>query len=121
LQRVEGCRIPEQSSHALFQLTGALRNVAGEEEIFPQFVSTGAVNELCRSMELFSSDLDVISNISRTLRYRGSFKCCHYLECSKHVSEAGSDSVVRKKVKILKLLCWSIPLILSLFLFPGDS
>lgn len=69
LQRVEGSRIPEQTSHALFQLTGALRNVAGEEEIFPQFVSTGAVNELCRAMELFSSDLDVISNISRTLRY----------------------------------------------------
>jgi hypothetical protein len=53
----------------LFQLTGALRNVAGEEEMFPQFVSTGAVNELCKAMELFSSELDVISNISRTLRY----------------------------------------------------
>jgi hypothetical protein len=69
VQRVEGSRIPEQTSHALFQLTGALRNVAGEEEMFPQFVSTGAVNELCRAMELFSPDLDIISNISRTLRY----------------------------------------------------
>jgi hypothetical protein len=69
LQRVEGFHIPEQTSHAFFQLTGALRNVAGEEEMFPQFVSTGAVNELCKAMELFSSDLDVISNISRTLRY----------------------------------------------------
>jgi hypothetical protein len=69
LQRAEGSHIPEQTSHALFQLTGALRNVAGEEEMFPQFVSTGAVNELCKAMELFSSDLDVISNISRTLRY----------------------------------------------------
>ncbi|GLH08473.1 Uncharacterized protein GBIM_13701, partial [Gryllus bimaculatus] len=65
--RSEGSRIPEQTSHALFQLTGALRNVAGEEDIFPQFVSTGAVSELCRAMELFSSDLDVISNVSRTL------------------------------------------------------
>ncbi|KAJ9581373.1 hypothetical protein L9F63_023449 [Diploptera punctata] len=65
--RVEGSRIPEQTSHALFQLTGALRNVAGEEEMFPHFVSTGAVVELCKAMELFSSDLDVISNISRTL------------------------------------------------------
>ncbi|PNF40949.1 hypothetical protein B7P43_G08853 [Cryptotermes secundus] len=65
--RLEGSRIPEQTSHALFQLTGALRNVAGEEEVFPQFVSTGAVNELCRAMDVFSSDLDVISNISRTL------------------------------------------------------
>ncbi|PSN42597.1 hypothetical protein C0J52_08697 [Blattella germanica] len=65
--RIEGSRIPEQTSHALFQLTGALRNVAGEEEMFPHFVSTGAVVELCKAMELFSSDLDVISNISRTL------------------------------------------------------
>ncbi|XP_021923025.1 armadillo repeat-containing protein 2 isoform X2 [Zootermopsis nevadensis] len=65
--RAEGSHIPEQTSHALFQLTGALRNVAGEEEMFPKFVSTGAVNELCKAMDFFSSDLDVISNISRTL------------------------------------------------------
>nr|CAD7260173.1 unnamed protein product [Timema shepardi] len=64
--RSEGSRISEQTSHALFQLTGALRNVAGEEYMFPHFVSTGAVTELCRTMELFSSDLDVISNVSRT-------------------------------------------------------
>lgn len=60
--------MPEQTSHAMFQLTGALRNVASEEATFPQFVATGAVTELCRAMELFSADLDLICNISRTLR-----------------------------------------------------
>ncbi|KAJ4439022.1 hypothetical protein ANN_14978 [Periplaneta americana] len=76
LKRVEGSRIPEQTSHALFQLTGALRNVAGEEEMFSQFVTTGAVNELCQAMELFSSDLDVISNISRTLSIISTHEDC---------------------------------------------
>lgn len=65
---MEGGRVPEQTSHALFQLTGTLRNVAGEDDMFSSFVATGAVFELCRAMELFASDLDVISNVSRTLR-----------------------------------------------------
>lgn len=68
-QRLEFVAIPEQTSHALFQLTGALRNIASEDGLFPQFASGGAVFELCRSMQLFSADLDLISNIARTLRW----------------------------------------------------
>lgn len=67
-QKMEPILIPEPTKHALFQLTGALRNVASEETTFPKFVTTGTVTELCRAMELFSADLDLISNISRTLR-----------------------------------------------------
>ncbi|XP_049839067.1 armadillo repeat-containing protein 2 isoform X1 [Schistocerca gregaria] len=73
----DSSRLPEQTSHALFQLTGALRNVAGEETMFPQFVSTGAINALCKVMDLFSSDLDVISNASRTLSIISTHdECC---------------------------------------------
>jgi len=68
LQRAEGGRIPEQTNHAVFQLTGALRNVAGEERALPLLVSRGAIAALCRTMELFAGDLDLITNIARTLR-----------------------------------------------------
>lgn len=67
-QRLDLMSIPEQTSHAMFQLTGALRNIASEETTFPQFVTIKAIKELCRAMELFSADLDLICNISRTLR-----------------------------------------------------
>ncbi|XP_034238749.1 armadillo repeat-containing protein 2 isoform X2 [Thrips palmi] len=64
--RSEGGRLPEQTSHAIFQLTGALRNIAGEETTFPMLVANGAVSQLCQSMELFSTDLDLVTNIART-------------------------------------------------------
>lgn len=67
-QRSEGGRLPEQTSHAVFQLTGALRNIAGEETTFSMLVSNGAVSQLCQSMELFSTDLDLVTNIARTFR-----------------------------------------------------
>lgn len=65
--------IPEQTSHAMFQLTGALRNVASEEITWQHFVETGATVQLCTSMELFSADLDLISNVARTIRFYMSF------------------------------------------------
>ncbi|CAH0557514.1 unnamed protein product [Brassicogethes aeneus] len=68
--------IPEQTHHALFQLTGALRNLVSEELIFDNFISSGAINELCRTMEIFSTDLDVIANISRTLSIISTNDCC---------------------------------------------
>lgn len=67
-QRLDLLPIPEQTSHGMFQLTGALRNVASEETTCRHFVHTGAIAELCTSMELFSADLDLISNIARTIR-----------------------------------------------------
>lgn len=49
-------------------MTGAIRNLASEEKIFDNFIECGVVVELCKTMELFHSDIDVISNIARTLR-----------------------------------------------------
>jgi hypothetical protein len=60
--------MPEQTNHALFQLTGALRNIVSEETVFETFISCGAVQQLCQTVDLFSADLDIISNISRILR-----------------------------------------------------
>uniref|UniRef100_A0A1B6CHS7 Armadillo repeat-containing protein 2 n=1 Tax=Clastoptera arizonana TaxID=38151 RepID=A0A1B6CHS7_9HEMI len=74
--RVERIMIPEPTKHALFQLTGSLRNVASEESTLPKYVSTGTVYELCQAMELFSADLDLISNISRTLSIISTNELC---------------------------------------------
>ncbi|KAG8307964.1 Armadillo repeat-containing protein 2 [Homalodisca vitripennis] len=74
--RLDLLSIPEQTSHAMFQLTGALRNVASEETTFPQFVASSGITELCRAMELFSADLDLICNISRTLSILSTNESC---------------------------------------------
>lgn len=68
-------------------MTGALRNMAGNEitwnssQLFEKttdnslsnclmdFLSGGTLNELCRTISLFSDDLDIEINVSRTLRY----------------------------------------------------
>lgn len=62
---MEKLQIPEQTNHALFQLTGALRNVASDEDIYENFVTSQAIPELCLTMDIFTTDLDIISNISR--------------------------------------------------------
>lgn len=59
----------EQTNHALFQLTGALRNIVSEEKIYESFISCGASKQLCQAIELFISDLDIVSNISRIFRW----------------------------------------------------
>lgn len=59
----------EQTRHCLFQLTGALRNLASDDSIYEKFNTSGATSELCATLELFSEDLDVISNISRIFRW----------------------------------------------------
>ncbi|KAE8751573.1 hypothetical protein FOCC_FOCC001820 [Frankliniella occidentalis] len=86
--RSEGGRLPEQTSHAIFQLTGALRNIAGEESTFPMLEANGAVCQLCISMELFSSDLDLVTNIARTFSIISTNDdCCQaiakYKNCTK--------------------------------------
>ncbi|KAK5645760.1 hypothetical protein RI129_004224 [Pyrocoelia pectoralis] len=65
--RQEKVHIPEHTEHALFQLMGGLRNLAADESIYDDFISTDTVYQLCSTLELFSSNLDIISNISRTL------------------------------------------------------
>ncbi|KAJ1528630.1 hypothetical protein ONE63_007025 [Megalurothrips usitatus] len=86
--RSEGGRLPEQTSHAIFQLTGALRNIAGEEATFPMLVANGAVSQLCQSLELFSTDLDLVTNIARTFSIISTNdECCQaiakYKGCTK--------------------------------------
>uniref|UniRef100_A0A1Y1L9N7 Armadillo repeat-containing domain-containing protein n=2 Tax=Photinus pyralis TaxID=7054 RepID=A0A1Y1L9N7_PHOPY len=65
--RQEKVHIPEHTEHALFQLTGGLRNLAADESVYDEFISTDTVFQLCTTLELFSSNLDIVSNISRTL------------------------------------------------------
>lgn len=60
--------MPETALQALFQLTGTLRHVAGDASALPAFITTGALTQLCRSLQLFSGDPDLMSNIARTLR-----------------------------------------------------
>ncbi|XP_014251201.1 armadillo repeat-containing protein 2 [Cimex lectularius] len=75
--RLELLAIPEQTSHAMFQLTGTLRNVASEEITLSHFVKTGAIGQLCTSMELFSADLDLVSNLARTISILSTHnECC---------------------------------------------
>ncbi|XP_046392648.1 armadillo repeat-containing protein 2 isoform X2 [Ischnura elegans] len=86
--KMDGGIISEQTCHALFQMTGALRNVAGEEDDpFPNaFVTSGVVNELCSALYLFSCDVDIVSNASRTLSILSTHDvCCSAImeyECS---------------------------------------
>lgn len=57
----------DQTGHVLYQLTGALRNLASEEHIYAIFNKSGATDQLCTTMEVFVDDLDIMSNISRTI------------------------------------------------------
>lgn len=68
--------MPEQTNHALFQLTGALRNIVSEENIYETFISCGAIQQLCQTIDLFSSDLDIVSNISRIFSTISTNDCC---------------------------------------------
>ncbi|KAK9511340.1 hypothetical protein O3M35_000009 [Rhynocoris fuscipes] len=74
--RLDLLTIPEQTSHAMFQLTGALRNVASEDITWQYFVETGAIAQLCKTMELFSADLDLISNVARTISILSTHDAC---------------------------------------------
>ncbi|RZB39285.1 armadillo repeat-containing protein 2 [Asbolus verrucosus] len=74
--KVDKSQMPEQTNHALFQLTGALRNIVSEEAIYDTFISGGAIPQLCQTMDLFSSDLDIISNISRIFSTISTNDCC---------------------------------------------
>nr|XP_023023130.1 armadillo repeat-containing protein 2-like [Leptinotarsa decemlineata] len=75
-KKLEISSMPEQTNHALFQLTGALRNLVSEEHIYETFISCGAISQLCQTMELFSADLDTVANISRTLSIISTNECC---------------------------------------------
>lgn len=61
--------VTEESTHALYQLTGALRNLAGSGERYAsEFVTSGALSELLAALTLYT-DQDVLTNVARCLRY----------------------------------------------------
>lgn len=60
--------MPDQTNHALYQLTGALRNLVSEEQVYDTFIECGTIPQLCQTLDIFSADLDIVANISRTLR-----------------------------------------------------
>nr|CAH7759819.1 unnamed protein product [Callosobruchus chinensis] len=72
----EKSTMPEQTTHVLFQLTGALRNLVSEELVYDTFISFGTIPQLCQTLELFSSDIDIVTNISRTLSTISTNECC---------------------------------------------
>ncbi|CAH0767990.1 unnamed protein product [Bemisia tabaci] len=70
----DGIQMQEQTSHAIFQLTGTLRHVA--DAAAHLFVSTGALQELCVTLRLFSGDIDLVANIARTISILSVRKDC---------------------------------------------
>ncbi|CAH2005835.1 unnamed protein product [Acanthoscelides obtectus] len=72
----EKSTMPEQTTHVLFQLTGALRNLVSEELVYDTFISFGTIPQLCQTLELFFSDVDIVTNISRTLSTISTNECC---------------------------------------------
>ncbi|KAG5874097.1 hypothetical protein JTB14_005894 [Gonioctena quinquepunctata] len=76
MAKQEKSSMPEQTNHALFQLTGALRNLVSEEHIYETFISCGAIPQLFQTLDIFSSDLDTVANISRTLSIISTNECC---------------------------------------------
>ena len=58
----------EQSTHALYQVTGALRSLAGAVDQFAnEFLASGALPELVNALALHT-DRDVLTNVARCLR-----------------------------------------------------
>ncbi|KAK6620587.1 hypothetical protein RUM43_010879 [Polyplax serrata] len=64
---IENGSVGEQTQHVLFQLTGVLRHVAAGEGALPLFITTNCIPVICKNLELFQNDEDIVTNISRTL------------------------------------------------------
>ncbi|XP_050524362.1 armadillo repeat-containing protein 2 isoform X2 [Daktulosphaira vitifoliae] len=80
LERTERPKLPESITHVLFQLTGALRNVINNSAFYPELISSGGLATIYRNLELFSDDIDVITNISRIVSILSTDnKCCDTL------------------------------------------
>uniref|UniRef100_A0A2H1WFQ5 SFRICE_023123 n=1 Tax=Spodoptera frugiperda TaxID=7108 RepID=A0A2H1WFQ5_SPOFR len=70
----------EQSTHALYQVTGALRSLAGAvDRCARDFLASGALPELVNALALHT-DRDVLTNVARCLSVvSGSAECCAWL------------------------------------------
>ncbi|CAH2051852.1 unnamed protein product, partial [Iphiclides podalirius] len=73
-------QVQEQATHALYQLTGALRNLAsGGSKAASAFVSSGALAELLSALTLHT-DRDVLTNVARCLSVLSAEgPCCEWL------------------------------------------
>ncbi|KAL0818163.1 hypothetical protein ABMA28_008680 [Loxostege sticticalis] len=77
--------VSEQSTHALYQLTGALRNLAGAEKEARAFVASGALAELINAL-MHHTDRDVLTNVARCLSVLSAEEsCCAWL-CASHTA-----------------------------------
>lgn len=70
LERTERHILPETINHVLYQLTGTLRNVVNDRRFYAELLSSGGLTIMYRTLELFSRDIDIVTNISRIFRYR---------------------------------------------------
>uniref|UniRef100_A0A2A4K8V7 Armadillo repeat-containing protein 2 n=1 Tax=Heliothis virescens TaxID=7102 RepID=A0A2A4K8V7_HELVI len=72
VQKAESPRsLGEQGTHALYQVTGALRSLAGAVDQFARdFLDSGALPELINALSLHT-DRDVLTNVARCLRLGG--------------------------------------------------
>ncbi|KAL4711889.1 hypothetical protein ACJJTC_006058 [Scirpophaga incertulas] len=79
--------VSDQSTHALYQLTGALRNLAAAEGESEAFVTSGALGELVTALPLHT-DRDVLTNVARCLSVLSTeAACCAWL-CESAASAA---------------------------------
>lgn len=76
LERTERHVLPETVNHVLYQLTGTLRNVVNDRRFYAELLSSGGLTTMYRTLELFSRDIDVVTNISRIFRYRYVIRVC---------------------------------------------
>ncbi|XP_038216688.1 armadillo repeat-containing protein 2 [Zerene cesonia] len=71
--------VSDQTIHALYQVTGALRNLANAVEHARSFVSSGALAELLAALRLHT-DRDVLTNVARCLSVLSAQDaCCEWM------------------------------------------
>ena len=77
-------KIPDETSHVLFQLTGVLRNLVNDSNSQRKLVVLKGIPFICKCLELFLTDLDIVCNIARTLSILSSNdQACNVLaECT---------------------------------------
>ena len=77
-------KIPDETSHVLFQLTGVLRNLVNDINSQRKLVVLKGIPFICKCLELFLTDLDIVCNIARTLSILSSNdQACNVLsECT---------------------------------------
>ena len=89
-------KIPDETSHVLFQLTGVLRNLVNDVNSQRKLVVLKGIPFICKCLELFLTDLDIVCNIARTLSILSS----NEQACSVLADSPGFDttcvSVLRK-------------------------